>query len=162
MARHYNPSIAERIQRIFSFKAGDTLDNNVTGIVGVIPITPISREQFASSVSASSSTNTVKALVDGKDFYITGVWASYVKDATCDAGDGTFSVRATIDGSMKDLFAFTLLTLTAQSDSVFIPLEKPIKVDRGGTLQISQPTFTAGKFRRSVTYVGYYEEVTQS
>ena len=162
MARHYNPSIAQRALRILNSKAGDTISDEVANLVAVLPIVPTSTEIYSSNPSTSASSSTAFTLPSDKDFYLTAVSYSIEKDATCDAADGQALLRAFANGSNRTIIGFPILTLTAQRFSLSLNLNPPLKVERGGTLTITAPTFTAGKFSRVGTFIGYYEEVTQT
>ena len=162
MARHYNPSISERIQRTFGFKAGETLDNNITGPVAVIPIQPVVRLVKPSRATSTGSATIFTAASD-KDTYLTGVLFSYTKDATCDMSSASDpGVTATIDGVATNIIRLGTLTLTAQSEAVYISFPIPLKIDRGTAVQLTSVSYTAGTMTRSVVAYGYTEEVTQT
>ena len=159
MATHRNPSITERLARIFNTKSFDSISDQVADYIQpVLSVEPLINNIATSSQSTSSASNTILTLPSSKDFYLCGLSASYVKDATCDAADGSFSISVTVDGVSKVLFQFPLLTLTSQTDAINIVFPKAIKCDRGSTLSVATPTFTVGKFRRAEAFYGYMEE----
>lgn len=158
MARHYNPSIGDRINRIFRFKAGDAIDNDVEGLYAVVPVTPVCR--IVRSVSSQSTGNmSAYTTPTDKDFYLTAIQASFAKDATCDVASGPGRVSVVIDGATQYILEFALLTLTAQSDAVVIVFPYPVKIDRTSSIAWTN-TFTAGAMARTLTLVGYTEEAT--
>jgi len=162
MAKHYNPSISERAQRQFNFKAGESLTDDITGPVAVIPVSPITKFLFHSQQTTSAASNSIIIAASDKDTYITAVSLAIAKDATCDNTDTFIDVRANVDGVAKRLALLPIMTLTAQDRGVFVTFPNPVKIDRGASITANQSTFTAGKFMRAVCLYGYTEEVTAS
>lgn len=124
-------------------------------VIPVMDMTPrFHRNSFPkqANTSTSSSAGTIFTTDTVKDTYITGIQYSYVKDAACDIATSVASVRTTINGqSSQVICAVTLLTLTAQAGDFAIAFERPIKIDKGVTVQLVQNTFTVGTFARSAT-----------
>jgi len=160
MARHYNPSIGARLNRIFNFKSGDAVDNEVEGTYAVVPVTPISELAIHNSNTASGNI-TLHTTSDKKDTYVTGVLLSIAKDATCDISTGTINVNSTILGKVRRLADLAVLTTTAQSSQIFVNFPFPVKLDRNVAVNISG-TFTAGACSRTGILFGYEEDVTAS
>jgi len=160
MARHYNPSIGARLNRIFNFKSGDAVDNEVEGTYAVVPVTPIT-ELVTHNSNTASGNITLHTTSDKKDTYVTGVLLSFVKDATCDIPTGTININSTIAGKARRLADIAVLTLTAQSNQIFVTLPFPIRLDRNVAVNISG-TFTAGTCSRTGILFGYEEDVTAS
>jgi len=159
MTRHYNPSIVERANRVLASKAGDFLSDEVAGPVATIAITPVTRIIKASG-SSTTGTMTIFTTPTDKDFYITGLYLSMIKDVTNDMATGNVAIALTIDGVTVNPIGIGVLTLTAQSESVAFPFTTPIKVDRGTAITIGA-TYTAGSMRRFGSVHGYTEEVTR-
>jgi len=111
-------------------------------------------EQAASATSTSSST--LFTASTSRKTFIVAVAMSYVKDAACDAGNGTFGIRANVGGVSKQILSVYNLTLTAQQGNVFYSCDKPILIDKGAIVQYFSPTYTAGSIGR--TYCVYYYE----
>lgn len=108
----------------------------------------------ASSVSSGSGTAFTASST--ADTYITGIALSIVKDSTCDMATGVIAIRATIDGTLKNILSLALLTLTAQNQTAVMTFPNPLKVSRGGTVGYLAPTFTVGTASFSVN-VNYFQ-----
>lgn len=155
-----NPEVGEIIRD----QAGLTLTEGFpqslsSSITSVIDITPHFHKVMSSinDTGTTSGTRTVFTASTSKKTYIVGFHYSYIKDATCDITTGAgIAVRAVSGGATRTLAAFTVLTTTAQSESIFIQLPRPILMDRGGAVSHTG-TYTAGTLVRSLT-VHYYEE----
>jgi len=78
------------------------------------------------------------------DFFLTGVTLSFVKDATCDIATGSVAINATVNGVVRGVLSLSLLTLTAQNQSLSISLPKPLKIDKGTNIQRGAFTFSVG------------------
>ncbi len=156
--RHYNPSITERLFRIFRPKAGDQFSDEVSpNLVAVVPITPVCRIIKAAGSSATGTMNVWTTPTD-KDFYLTGANLSMVKDAANDMATGNVSLAVFVDGVAVNPIGIALLTLTAQNQTVQANFSIPIKLDRGSVISVGA-TYAAGAMRRFVTINGYTEEV---
>lgn len=162
MARHYNPSIVERLQRTFGFKAGDVLSDDISGVVAVLPIHPVQRIVKIANRSSTGTTTLYTTPAD-KDFYLTSVFLNVTKDATCDVSntDGPI-IRAVIDGVTTTIIQVSVLTLTAQNYGQVISLPHPIKLDRNSAVTLAGATFSAGALSKAGGIFGYTEEVTQT
>jgi len=160
MARHYSPTIAERLNRIFGFRSGDAIDNEVEGTYAVVPLTPTVNIVRHNSSSSSGNISLYTTPTD-KDFYLTGILLSIVKDATCDVATGTININTVINGATRRVADIAVLTTTAQSQSVVVSFPFPLKVDRNVAFTISG-TFTVGNMSRTGVLQGYTEEATAS
>lgn len=89
-----------------------------------------------------------------KDFYLTYISASYIKDATCDSTTGRYDVSIVIDGATNALFAFPIITTTAQTGTFSQNFVQPIKLDKNSGITFSG-TFTAGACARTISIGGY-------
>lgn len=110
---------------------------------------------FVKSASATVSGTSVVQPDVTKDFYLTSVSASYVKDAACDSATGAYSIGMTYSGAYQYVMHLPITTLTAQSGSVFLSFPYPIKLDRGGSIAITG-TFAAGTCTRYLGVTGFY------
>jgi len=159
VVKHYNPSISEDAARILNSKQGQFLGDDVQGPVAVIPI-----RRYANIVRRVGSTTTGSATVyttpADKDFYLTGIQVSFIKNATCDVASGPLRYTATVEGVSQGIISLALLTLTAQDQNAFVSFETPIKVDRNTAITTSN-TFTAGAFVRECCITGYTVETTK-
>lgn len=160
MTKHFNPSIVERLNRIFRPKAGDQFTDEVSGPVAVIPVTPVSRivKQAGSNVSGNVPVYTTPS---DKDFYLTSVTLSYSKNVTCDVANGAYRLSVVIDGVTTYIASIALQTLTADNSNLSLNLSTPVKIDRGTSIATTN-SFTAGAFIRQVCISGYTEEVTST
>lgn len=158
MVKHYNPSIGQRLQRIFNFKGGAIVDEVNTIIQPTIEIKP--RPDFIrGNASTTTGTGTIITLPTDKDFYLTGFTMTYQKGATCDNTSFVFSIN--VDGSARSLIDIRTLTLTASNQALNFEFTHPIKIDRGSSLTHTA-SFTVGSMNRSVIIRGYFENVTAS
>lgn len=158
--KHYNQSITERVNRTFNPK-GESLSDDIDGIVAVVPLVPAPRIIKSSVASSSGTSNTFHTTPTDKDFYLSALQLSIVKDSTCDVATGSLTVATTVDGAVVQLARVPIVTLLAQLHDVTIPFPIPVKIDRGVNITTTQGTFTAGNFLRSLTLIGYNEEVTK-
>ncbi len=156
--RHYNPSITERLFRIFRPKAGDQFSDEVSpNVVAVVPITPVVR-------IVNAGGGGITGLITGyttpanKDFYLTGLSFSIAKDAACDATSGNISVTGVIDGQVVAIATISGITLTALQDTITMQFPFPLKLDRNTAITQTY-NFTAGVCRRVINVHGYTEEV---
>jgi len=151
MTRHYNPSITERANRILATKSGDFLsDEVISNIQPVIAIAPVA------GIIKSGASGTIFTTPADKDFYLTGLSASFSKAA----GDTGTSLTLTgfVDGVSVPLIRLAGVTLTVERDSVVADFTYPIKIDRNTAIASgASGTFTASAF----CIRGYTEEVTR-
>lgn len=154
MAKHYNLSLVSWLNRLFRFK-GDFPSHEVSELI--MPVVCLEPTTTITKVSTNSATGTVTAYTTptDKDFFLTGIFFSFDKNATAD--NTTFTISATQDGEVKTLISVLSLTTTARQIAQYIPFEKPFKVDRGTAIQHTA-TFTAGAMSRSVIVHGYTQE----
>jgi len=129
VTKHYNPSIVENANRILASKAGDYLSDEVQGPVAVIPILPITNIIKTANSSTTGSVTLYTTPTD-KDFYLTSLQISLIKDATNDNATGTIGFSITVDGVVIVPLGLAVLTLTAQNSNAVLPLSISIKVNR--------------------------------
>ncbi len=156
--KHYNPSITERLFRIFQPKAGDQFSDEVSGPYAVIPVTPVTRVVAAVAATVTGST-TIFTTPARKDFYLTGIQMSWAADAACDAVQlNAFCTIDTLSVNIMQLMKTSGVQYQL-SDTVIFPF--PIKVDRNTNIRFNT-TFAAGSSRHGACIYGYTEEVTAS
>jgi len=155
-----NSTITEDI--IDTFK----LDRFVNNVPAVIPVVDVSPKNATGFVVSTSGTNTGvlpisaamlrNVTVDDSIIYLTGVYASYIKDATCDLATGAIAVycQPADVGQNVNIISFPVIALTAQSDSIYINFRNPIKLTKNTAVTI-QGTFTAGVLVRALAVHGY-------
>lgn len=148
MARHFNPSIVKRLQRIFGFKT-DTLSDDVSGVVAVVPVTPVTTVLGEGSSAATIFTSDAE-----RDTYITCIILSGSKDSG--AAATTLSVRGYQENKQVTLAGITGITATAERDTVVVNFIPAMLIDRSSIVDLSQSG--AWNSKRAIIY-GYKEEV---
>ena len=108
-----------------------------------------SNKTTTGSMTVLASTSTTE------DTYITGLIFGFAKDATCDIANGTLNILGVINGASTTLGNLPLLTLTAQSQSIYLNFINPIKLDRGTAITSSSTAHTVGTYVKSATIFGY-------
>jgi hypothetical protein len=94
-----------------------------------------------------------------RDIYVTGIYASMVKDATCDISTANRSVQFSQNGaSNTPLVSIPMLTLTAQTYEVSVYFKNPIKIDRGTIIGTGTWNYTAGLCCRNFIVYGYKDD----
>lgn len=155
MTKHYNPSIVERLNRIFRPKAGDQFSDEIQGPVAVIPVEPVARIVRSTS-SAATGPTTVYTTPSDKDFYLTGFTFQAFCDAVADSSG--YNMELVIDGATRNIAQVRKPSLTAGSFTQTHDFSKPLKIDRGTTIIIRQ-TFSVGASTQAGIIYGYTEEV---
>lgn len=158
MARHFNPSIAQWLRRIFNFKVGSMITSDVGEIlVPVIPILPVVNI-VRNALRTASGTSTIFGTPLDKDFYLTGIFIAYQGNATSDST--VISVDVTLDGFARS-FDFGKLSVTATQFNQWIQFDTPIKLDKGTNVNLVL-AFTLGAEVSSATITGYTVESVSS
>lgn len=104
----------------------------------------------------ASGTNTIFTTPTNRDFFMTGITLSICKDATCDIASGRIAITANVGGTSRDLIAISVLTTTAERDTISLEFAVPVKIDRSAAIATGgNTTFAAGNLVRSVTIYGY-------
>lgn len=105
----------------------------------------------AASTNTSAGAATAFTASATQDTYLTAIGISVAKDATCDAATGTISANITVNGSTISVVSIAAQTLTAMDQTITIPLQFPIKIDRSSAVRTTNFTFTAGACRTAIT-----------
>lgn len=132
--------------------------SNVAGqVIPVININPkhSRRCNITRATSATGSSGTIYTAPTDKDFFIVACSLSVCKDVTATSTNSDINV--TIDGATNPILSIAGLTLTAQSESVSLCFNSPIKIDRGTSVTISNTTNVAN-IRTRGTITGYTTE----
>ena len=95
--------------------------------------------RYANAVNSGSGT--IYTTPTDKDFYLCYANLGIIKDATSTSTEE--SLRIVIDGATQRLMTIPSITLTAQSQNVFISLNNPIKIDRNTAITINGSSATA-------------------
>lgn len=158
-----NPEVGE-IARI---QAGLTLSegfpqNLIPNVQPVLDITPYKHQKtdWIKSGGSSATGGTTIVTTDAvKKTWLTGVYYTLIKDATCDvASNNNHLVSTTINGVSVGLIRNSILTLTAQTINIFVEFPKPILLSKNSTVSIGTLTFTVGSMIRSAVLYGYEED----
>jgi hypothetical protein len=104
--------------------------------------------------SILTGTITIYTTPADKDFYLTSIYFSLVKDVLCDVATGRAVVTTMIEGATRELIGFGIITLTAQNNSLAISFPYPLKIDRNSAI-IQGSTTTAGTIVRSIGITGF-------
>jgi hypothetical protein len=151
--------IQKAVNDLASSASGEKIPNET---LDKVQLTYGLNRQFSSFVSSTSITTTgtlsltLPSVSAGAEIYITGITASFAKDATCDIATGRIAVSVTPDASnvSTNIFNFAVLTLTADAQTVVYTFPYPLKVRAGATPQITG-TFTVGALTRALSVVGF-------
>lgn len=114
------------------------------------------------SVATTNASTTLITTPTDKDFYLTYLFIDYIKNATADgASSATLGPRivTTIGGVSRQLLRTVNLTLTAQNGRIAVSFPKPIKIDRGVAISLSNYTFTVGAALASASIAGYEDDI---
>lgn len=148
---------------ITSQRLQTTLGDEIKEPIPVIEVnSKLVKDGFAKNDSQTTTGNlgtTASSLgTVTQDWYLAALSFGFVKNATCDVASGTLQVTVTINGTSTVVASIPVLTLTAERADKFIIFPHPIKVDKNTTATMSG-TFTAGSMIRSVTYIGWKDNV---
>jgi hypothetical protein len=105
-----------------------------------------------SAVNATSAT--IATTPTDKDFYISAITLSMIKDASATSTIST--VTATINNVSSTLTAIRTLTLTAQAQTITLCLTVPVKIDRGTNILVTNAT-AVGNISTNATIQGYFK-----
>lgn len=130
----------------------EKINNNIQPTIDLSP--KISEVLFQTSASTSGNM-TISGLDISRDFYITSISFSFIKDEFCDAA--TANIGLNIQTSGKNIiFGANILTLTAQDKTMIWNFNYPLKIDRVSSITTTTNSFTVGTMLRSATITGYY------
>ncbi len=158
MVRHFNPSIVENAKRLFASKHEHISDEILPNIQPTIEIVPRTNIVRGTTLTSATSANIFTTPTD-KDFYLTSVNLSFIKDANSTMNNMQISV--TVDGDTNiPIVAFPGITLTAASDSTRMVYVPAVKVDRGTAILI-QTNSAVGIHVGKGSITGYTIETTE-
>ena len=137
----------------------DTIPNQLAEkIVPVMEVNPKLLREIdivRHAVQTTTGSITLYTTASDTDFYLSTIYASFIKDATCDSATGSIQIATTTDGTARRLLDFPIITLTAQDNvSEVIAFPIPVKIDKGVTITMSG-TFTVGVMVRSCGLTGF-------
>ena len=119
-------------------------------------------KKFSSFVSYGSANTTgtmslgTPAVSVGAETYLTGITASFAKDATCDLATGSIglSIIPAESNVATTILSFSVITLTAQNQTLSMSLPYPLKIKGGSAISFAS-TFSLGVLTRSLSAVGF-------
>lgn len=144
-----NRDIINNIQNDLGLNPGpDALPSTVTP--SIQPVYPV-YEKVANICVANSNVNstsqTIYTTPANKDFYVTSLCLSVIKDATATSTDST--ITGVVNGATITLARIAGLTLTAMNDSITMSFPVPIKLDRGTAVNLTNSTNVANVTSRA-------------
>lgn len=89
-----------------------------------------------------------------KDFFLTNVTASFIKDATCDSATGAYDVSIVVNGRVTSILSFPIITLLAQEGVRILYFNPSILIDRNTSI-ILNGVFTVGVCVRTLDVQGF-------
>jgi hypothetical protein len=115
--------------------------------------------QFVVGVTGNATgtlTTNLPNVSSSGETYITALQLSLIKDVVCDQAQGLISLSLTLDKTNLStiILSIPVLTLTAQSENVFLSLPYPIKVKNNSAITCAA-SFTAGLLTRNVRVMGF-------
>lgn len=160
MAVNRNSNVAEEIRDVL--KLQQNVDGNISNVAGqIIPVVDVNPKHARivnvcqRLTKTTTGDGTVYTTPSDKDFYMTNLQLSFIKDAACDAATGNLSVTAFLpDGSNPFLLSMPIITLTAQQSQGFFNFSAPVLLKKGSAI-VSTGSFTAGALSRTVNVIGY-------
>ena len=150
MAQIQNAEIVNRVIRDLGLVQGTDLRLESSNLViPTINLSPATEDYIVMGLTESTGTAgtiyTTPASPNKQRFYLTGASLSFVKNALCDIATGVISVAATIGGVGRSIAALSVLTLTAERDSIFVKFEPAIPIDASTNISIGTNTIEIGR-----------------
>ena len=157
MAKIFNQSVANWLQRTFIFKGDDRIQNETSNYIQPVMAIQPNEVVIASGLYTTTGTVNIITLPSTKDCYITSVFCSFTKDATSDLTSVTVTGTQADDEVNNTLLGLQFQTLTAMQDKHQQMFRLGIKMKRGSAISLNK-TFTAGTTSIRVTIFGYFVE----
>ena len=151
--RHNNTSITQNLHKVLNTK-GEYIDEINPSIQPIIAV-PIYTNVVKSNTLSNATSLTLYTTPTDKDFFLTALQLSFIKDASATATQ--MGVTVVIDGVTTTLVRAVGLTTTAQSGNLAQTLPFPIKLDRGSIISIVNNTGVAN-VTTWVNIMGYTQE----
>lgn len=161
MARIYRSDVIQKA--VNDLALSPSVDHIPQETLDKVQLTYSLNKQFSSfsvfngSASTGNITVTMPSTTKGQEIYLTSLMLSYVKDVTCDVGTGAIVITGTTDqaGISVSLLRSSILTLTAERDTVVLTFPYPLKLKSGTDLTVTGKNFTAGSLRADATACGF-------
>lgn len=166
MAVIQNSDLIQELVRVSKTQSAFDLPRTLSPIINptlethpflVVPINVVKNNQ--SAATGTVTVYTAPTAAQKAKAWLWGFTVSYVKDATCDIATGRLALQITQLGVTRDLMAFPVITLTAQSERASIMLPKPILLDPGTSI-VYPVTYSLGVMSRTCTAFVYEESST--
>lgn len=155
--KHYNPTIAEDLTRLFNLKSLDSVSDLGETILPTVEI-----KRFCNIVKAgaasNSTTSTVWTTPSDKDFYLCAASLSTIKDVTGVSNNAKLNII--VEGATVAILSISNITLTVQHSNMTNTWFNPIKVDRNTAITVTNSSATAN-VRSDATIQGYTVETTK-
>lgn len=158
MARQYNPEISRNAQRVFNFKGGDGLTDEVSPIIQPVVDLGMNVQSVVRGTVTGTATGGINViqLPSDRDFYLTYGNISFDSNATCDNTFLYMNIR--VNGQDVPILIIRKLTTTAKSESISANFgERGIKIDRGTAITV-YTTFTVGACNYGGAIAGYFAD----
>lgn len=150
-----NPNTLNQMRDVLQQQSGiDPSQDQIVLVGEVNPRLLKACDVNAAGNSSATGSVTVYTTPSDRDFYLTGIQYSMIKDATCDAATGTIQVGGTVNGQSVAFLRKAIITLTAQSADITREFTRPILIDRGTAISMTA-TFTAGAMSRGCCITGF-------
>jgi len=139
------------------------IDRQVERIPQAIPVIEVGIKSVKNNKAASfarTTTGTASLYASSaiNKTYITGLQVSFIKDAACDIATGDINISTTIGGISTIIARFAVITLTADTQSVYIDFKHPLLIDRSATISFTA-TYAVGLMVRCGTIYYYEDEI---
>jgi len=162
MVSNRNSVLAEEVRDVFK------LQQNIDGIISnlgnqIIPVCDVNPKHarianvIASQVGTGGNAVTIYNVPSDKEFYLTGALISIAKDAANDNATGRMSLNVYPykGANNTELIRISVLTLTAQSQTVSRDFTIPIRLEPGSTITVGATTSTVGNISKCGCITGY-------
>lgn len=127
-------------------------------IIPVMEVNPklLRRSQIVRTVSrtASGGPSTMYTTPTMQDFFLTGLWLSFSKNAACDISTGNVTITVTPFGESGKTFTLPVLTLTEERQCLYWTFP-PLKLARNTTIALNSTTYAAGLLSVTAGCIGY-------
>jgi len=135
-----------------------SLGNQIVPVININPKDYRTTNVLFASSSTSSGNIGIGTTSTTKDTFITSIQMSMAKDATCDVASGAIYLDMTFNDVVRDFAYISILTLTAQSQTVFLQFANPVRVARGSSILIGAGAHTVGLFSKAAAVHGFEVE----
>lgn len=156
-----NDETIKECSKVLGNQVQNTPQLDTSKIILTADVNPknLRRINLLSNTAVKTTTGTLNFLLTpaDRDFYLTNINVSVIKDATCDTATGALNCNAFFNGQAINIVPITIITLTAQTINFAINFPTPLKIDRNSQMALGG-TFTVGAMVRQVTCQGYTVE----